>query len=100
MFHPGRLLLLLACTSVHATTPTIDNPNAPNAQNECPGYTATNVQQSSTGLMATLILAGSACNAYGTDIASLSLTVEYQDVHRVNVNIEPTYLASEALRMC
>jgi N-terminal barrel of NtMGAM and CtMGAM, maltase-glucoamylase len=48
------------------------------AQNDCPGYTASNVQQSSTGLTADLQLAGPACNIYGTDLPNLTLTVEYQ----------------------
>lgn len=44
----------------------------------CPGYSASNVQQSSSGLTADLSLAGEACNAYGTDLPNLTLTVEYQ----------------------
>ena len=48
------------------------------AQSECPGYTASNVQQSSTGLTAELQLAGQACDVYGTDLPNLRLTVEYQ----------------------
>jgi hypothetical protein len=48
------------------------------AQTECPGYTATNIQQSSTGLTANLQLAGPGCNVYGTDLPNLTLTVEYQ----------------------
>lgn len=47
-------------------------------QESCPGYTATNVQQSSIGLTADLTLAGEACNIYGTDLTNLTLTVEYQ----------------------
>jgi alpha-glucosidase len=48
------------------------------AQNECPGYTAASVQQTSNGLTADLQLAGPACNVYGTDLPNLTLTVEYQ----------------------
>lgn len=48
------------------------------AQSECPGYTANNIQQSSTGLTADLRLAGQACNVYGTDLPNLRLTVDYQ----------------------
>ena len=44
----------------------------------CPGYTATNVKTTSTGLTADLSLAGDACNVYGTDLENLTLTVEYQ----------------------
>jgi len=44
----------------------------------CPGYKASNVQTSDMGLTASLSLAGTACNAYGTDLTDLTLTVEYQ----------------------
>ena len=44
----------------------------------CPGYEASNVVETSTGLTADLTLAGDACNVYGTDIQDLTLTVEYQ----------------------
>ena len=44
----------------------------------CPGYTASNVQTTSSGLTADLALAGKACNVYGTDLEDLTLTVEYQ----------------------
>ncbi len=48
------------------------------AQTACPGYRASNVQQTANGLSATLNLAGPACNIYGTDLRNLTLTVEYQ----------------------
>ena len=48
------------------------------AQNSCPGYTASNVKQSSTGITADLHLAGKPCDVYGTDLPNLTLTVEYQ----------------------
>lgn len=44
----------------------------------CPGYTASNVQQTSSGLTADLTLAGEPCNAYGDDLRDLTMTVEYQ----------------------
>ena len=44
----------------------------------CPGYTAQNITQSSTGLTAYLKLAGPACNVYGDDLDDLVLNVEYQ----------------------
>lgn len=44
----------------------------------CPGYKASNVKTSSSGLTADLTLAGKACNVYGNDIKDLTLTVEYQ----------------------
>lgn len=48
------------------------------AQKTCPGYRASNVQQTASGLTANLNLAGPACNIYGTDLRNLTLTVEYQ----------------------
>ena len=44
----------------------------------CPGYAASNVQQSSRGLTADLNLGGAACNVHGTDLTNLKLLVEYQ----------------------
>lgn len=48
------------------------------AQNNCPGYTASDVKQTSTGVTADLRLAGKPCHVYGTDLPNLTLTVEYQ----------------------
>src|SRR5689334_10945602 len=48
------------------------------AQQTCPGYRASNVQQTANGLSANLDLAGPACNISGTDLRNLTLTVEYQ----------------------
>lgn len=52
---------------------------APRQTNDtsCPGYSASNVQQTGTGLSADLSLAGSPCNSYGNDIENLRLTVNY-----------------------
>lgn len=44
----------------------------------CPGYTASNVAQTDSGLTASLTLAGDACNVYGYDLPDLTLLVEYQ----------------------
>lgn len=44
----------------------------------CPGYKASNVQQTSNGLTADLTLAGYPCNVYGKDVQDLTLLVEYQ----------------------
>ncbi|KAK0932413.1 hypothetical protein LTR29_016016 [Friedmanniomyces endolithicus] len=54
----------------------------------CPGYKASNVKTSSTGMTADLSLAGTACNAYGTDLTDLTLTVEYQTDQRLHVLIQ------------
>ncbi|KAK5717313.1 hypothetical protein LTR15_009206 [Elasticomyces elasticus] len=54
----------------------------------CPGYKASNVQSSDTGLTASLSLAGTACDAYGTDLTDLTLTVEYETNARLHVKIQ------------
>ncbi|KAL8776022.1 MAG: hypothetical protein Q9213_008408 [Squamulea squamosa] len=72
--------------------PNINDPNATDAQTVCPGYNASNVKRTASGLTATLNLAGQACNVYGTDIVSLNLTVEYQSADRLAVRILPSNL--------
>jgi alpha-glucosidase len=74
--------------------PNINDPQAVNAQDVCPGYTASNVVRTPYGLTASLQLAGKACNVYGTDVDSLNLTVEYQSSDRLHVEIVPTYVDS------
>jgi alpha-glucosidase len=46
--------------------------------NVCPGYAASNIVKTDSGLTADLTLAGTACNVYSDDIADLKLVVEYQ----------------------
>ena len=75
--------------------PNIKDEDAPNAQHHCPGYTASSVKTSSTGLTAQLALAGPACNVYGTDINNLELTVEYQTNSRLHVNIHPSNITPQ-----
>ncbi|PWY87204.1 extracellular alpha-glucosidase aglu [Aspergillus sclerotioniger CBS 115572] len=70
----------------------IDDPQAVDAQSACPGYKASNVQHNLRGFSASLQLAGKPCNAYGTDVDSLALSVEYQDSDRLNIQILPTYV--------
>jgi len=72
--------------------PNIEDPQAVNAQDVCPGYTASNVARTQYGFTADLSLAGPACNVYGTDVESLILTVEYQSSDRLHVEITPTYV--------
>ena len=75
--------------------PNIYNPTAPDAQSKCPGYRATNVKTSSTGITAHLTLAGQACNVYGIDIHDLNLLVEYQTDSRLHVNIKPSHVTAQ-----
>ena len=72
--------------------PNIEDPEAKNAQDVCPGYTATNVVRNDLGLTATLMLAGAACNVYGNDIDVLNLTVEYQSADRLAVRVTPAMI--------
>jgi alpha-glucosidase len=44
----------------------------------CPGYKATNVVTDGSKLSADLVLAGTACNVYGTDVQKLKLEVQYE----------------------
>jgi hypothetical protein len=74
--------------------PNINDPQAVNAQDVCPGYKASNIVRTPYGLKAQLSLAGAACNVYGTDIEALNLTVEYQSDDRLHVGITPTYVDS------
>jgi alpha-glucosidase len=55
---------------------------------DCPGYEATNVFTSNTGLRADLKLAGTACNVYGTDLTNLTLDVTYENENRLHVKIQ------------
>jgi alpha-glucosidase len=75
-----------------AVIPNIRDPEAVNPQSVCPGYKAFNVVETPLGFTADLILAGDACNVYGTDIEALSLVVEYQAADRLHVEIQPRYI--------
>ncbi|KAF5004771.1 hypothetical protein FDECE_8761 [Fusarium decemcellulare] len=54
---------------------------------DCPGYKASNVKESDSGLTADLTLAGDACDVYGKDLKDLKLVVEYQTDQRLHVFI-------------
>jgi alpha-glucosidase len=75
-------------------TPTILDDTAPDLQ-ACPGYKASNVVSGTQGLTVDLTIAGANCQAYGNDIADLTLEVSYQAKGRLNVRIYPKYLATE-----
>lgn len=68
----------------------VDDPQAVNAQNVCPGYKASSVQHIARGMTAQLQLAGEPCNVYGDDVESLDLTVEFLAKDRLNVQITPS----------
>lgn len=65
----GTALPVFATSIVKRQTPSIES---------CPGYTASNVQDTGSKVTANLALAGTACNVYGEDLTDLRLEVEYQ----------------------
>lgn len=75
-----------------SVTPNVLDKTAPDAQIQCPGYTASNVKESDTGVTADLKLAGKPCSVYGNDVEDLTLAVEYQSKDRLAVRIAPKYL--------
>lgn len=72
---PQLLLLLVSLLlTVFAQTPAIKESDPLAA---CPGYKASNVQQSATGVTADLTLGGKSCDVYGEDLKDLTLEVTY-----------------------
>lgn len=69
---------------------TLDTRDSPrdDALATCPGYTASNVQTTLTGLTADLALAGPSCDVYGDDLQNLTLTVAYETDTRLHVKIQ------------
>lgn len=69
--------LLLAVAAVSAESlglrTTSDDPLA-----SCPGYKASHIKTTPSSLTADLTLAGKACNVYGDDLDSLTLSVVYE----------------------
>ncbi|KAK3656130.1 hypothetical protein LTR56_003262 [Elasticomyces elasticus] len=78
MGRPLQLVCQLLAYTTLAFTASLDS---------CPGYSASNVRQTSNSLTADLSLAGEACNAFGEDISDLKLLVEYQTDSRLHVKI-------------
>jgi alpha-glucosidase len=68
----GLLLFLVPLAGAAVIRPRTDGPD------QCPGYKAINIKEQDNSLMADLVLAGDACNLYGSDLVNLTLLVEYQ----------------------
>ncbi len=69
---------LALASSVSGAAVSVSRRQAGGATREsCPGYVASNVQTTTTGLTASLNLGGEACNVYGTDVPELMLSVNY-----------------------
>ncbi|KAI1778152.1 glycoside hydrolase family 31 protein [Hypoxylon cercidicola] len=82
----SRLLFMAAAASAAVVTRrdyATDDPLT-----ACPGYTASNVVKTASGLTADLTLAGEACNVYGADLQDLTLEVSYDTATRVHVKIQ------------
>jgi hypothetical protein len=79
--------------------PNIQDPQAVNAQDVCPGYKASQLKETDGGISAVLTLAGTPCNVYGNDVDVLNLKVEYQSKDRLAVNISPAYLVRSVLKV-
>ena len=74
--------------------PNVKDPSAKQAQQLCPGYTASGVKHTANGFTAQLSLSGQPCNVYGTDIEELTLELDVQTSHRLRISIQPTYLST------
>jgi hypothetical protein len=57
---------------------------------DCPGYSLSNLSKSPTSLRATLSLIGGGCTAFGNDIKTLTLEVNYETKERLHVHIYDT----------
>ena len=68
--------LLVAVAVVHASSLVERTSSDPLAS--CPGHKASNVKTTGSSLTADLSLAGAACNVYGDDLTSLTLSVTYE----------------------
>jgi alpha-glucosidase len=47
-------------------------------ESDCPGYTASSIEQTKVRLTADLTLAGEQCNIHGKDVRDLKFIAEYQ----------------------
>ncbi|KAI9051774.1 hypothetical protein LZ554_004041 [Drepanopeziza brunnea f. sp. 'monogermtubi'] len=83
---PTALALLASAVSGVAVSGRQDT--ATDARDSCPGYIASDVVQTGTGMSASLKLGGTACDVHGTDVPELKLTVNYDTESRLHVKIE------------
>jgi hypothetical protein len=74
----SKMLLFTPLALIPAVVANVLPRQANGTLDSCPGYKASNVKTTGTGLTASLTLAGTACNVYGTDLDELDLIVEYQ----------------------
>ncbi|KAK7045115.1 glycoside hydrolase family 31 protein [Favolaschia claudopus] len=77
----GSVVLLVAACSALGASLNVST---------CPGYTLSALSETQNGFTAHLDLAGPACNAFGTDIANLTIQVTYETQTRLHVNLFDT----------
>lgn len=77
MFGKGPILVGSLLAALPAAANQLVKRQSSSLEN-CPGYTASNVQNDGGRVTADLALAGAACNVYGDDLTDLKLEVEYQ----------------------
>lgn len=87
MFPPLLFLLPTAISAIGAAASAVaalpSNATFSLNTRSCSGYTLGSVKKTGTGLTASLYLAGAACNAFGTDIANLTVQVTYEQQERL-----------------
>ncbi|KAI0811352.1 glycoside hydrolase family 31 protein [Xylaria sp. FL0064] len=85
--HTMASLLFMAAAASAAAVAGRDYPTG-DALSACPGYTASHVKTTASGLTAALTLAGEGCDVYGTDLEDLILEVSYETDSRLHVKIQ------------
>ncbi|ROV94562.1 hypothetical protein VMCG_08149 [Cytospora schulzeri] len=88
MAKPVFLSWLFASLVSAASTLTTRDYHSDDPLLACPGYEASNVKTTPTGLTASLTLAGTACDIYGDDLQDLTLGVTYETDTRLHVKIQ------------
>ncbi|KAF8177576.1 glycosyl hydrolases family 31-domain-containing protein [Mycena galopus ATCC 62051] len=83
------LALLAGGSALSGRLPKRQTVNPSNLSN-CPGYSLHSLSQTDSDLTARLNLAGPACNAFGIDVADLTIEVTYETETRLHVNIFDT----------
>ena len=78
-YNPPLSLVIRAETAITCTTPQLP---VLKGRFESPGYALHGLHERADGLTAQLALAGPACNAFGHDVANLTLEVTYDTTTR------------------
>jgi alpha-glucosidase len=72
--------LFVACAIASASARSVALPSRQTSQiDNCPGYSASNVQIGDSSITADLALAGEPCNTFGKDLTDLKLEVTFEN---------------------